>query len=425
MTRVADVGKKLVVSSTFLFALSIPTSLALDNLAAGIGLLGILFLLIGREIFPFPPLKPLIFLLTPEIFEAIIFYPKKLFKTDLNLHIVPYYSVFRTLGQDPKFIKMILYVLIFSTALLDLSIIFEAFTWQNVKHLDLSNLSFHLHPIRAKGFLNHPLTTAGVVFLLLVLFIAAYFQFRNNIFLFPVFLSVIALIFTESRSYWVGFFIFIIFLLIFFRNRKTLILVFSFFLIGIALAQVPQIKSRFESILNTKTNYSNIDRLALWKTNFSAYVRDYSLRQKLLGAGYGANKLAWKEFKESFNSVSPVKNLTDVQLRRHFHGGLTHNIYLKYLTKYGISGFLGFLFFWISILYYNFTYKGPLKVFIKTLTAGYLGFLAAGFFENNFCDAEVQFAVMFILGLNFALQQKDIEKKLLHQRESDLQKNQV
>ena len=418
MIRVADVGKTLIVISAFLFALSIPVSLAVDNIAAGIGLLGVLLLALSKEFSPYPPVKPLFFLLVPEVLESILFYPKKIFKTDFNLHLIPYYSVFRSVKEEPKYLFTILYLLLFSTLILDTSIIFEAFTWQNVKHLHLSNLHFHTHPIRAKGFLNHPLTTSGVIFLLLTLFTAAFFQFKKRFFLLPVLFSSIALIFTESRSYWVGFIVFITFLILLFRNKKVFILAFSIIFIVLVFFQIPQIKERFESIFNTRSNYSNIDRLALWKANISAYVKDYSFTQKLLGAGYEANKLAWKEFKESFNSVSPVKNLSYAQLRQHFHGGLTHNIYLKYLTKYGIFGFLGFLFFWLSIFYYNFAYTGPFKVFIRILTSGYIGFLTAGFFENNFCDAEVQFTIMFILGLNFALQQRDIERKLLHQKEN-------
>ena len=409
MIRVADVGKTLIVISTFLFALSIPISLAVDNIAAGIGLLGILLLALSKEFSPYPPVKPLFFLLVPEVLESILFYPKKLFKTDFNLHLIPYYSVFRTVKEKSNCLFFVLYLLLFSTLILDVSVIFEAFTWQNVKHLHLSNLHFHMHPVRAKGFLNHPLTTAGVIFLLLTLFTAVFFQFKKKFFLLPVIFSSIALIFTESRSYWIGFIVFITFLVFLLRDKKVFILAFSLIFIVLAFFQIPQIKGRFESIFNTKSNYSNIDRLALWKANISAYVKDYSFTQKLLGAGYEANKLAWKEFKKSFYSISPVKTSTDTQLKQHFHGGLTHNIYLKYLTKYGIFGFLGFLFFWISIFYYNFTYTGSFKVFIKILTSGYLGFLAAGFFENNFCDAEVQFTIMFILGLNFALQQRDIE----------------
>jgi hypothetical protein len=32
-----------------------------------------------------------------------------------------------------------------------------------------------------------------------------------------------------------------------------------------------------------------------------------------------------------------------------------------------------------------------------------MGFMLAGFFENNFTDAEVQFLLLFVIGMNFAL----------------------
>ena len=411
MKKIADLGRKLVIISTFLFAISIPISMAVDNIAAGIGVLGILFLLLGKKCFPCPPLKPLAFLLTPQTLEAILLYPRKLFKTDLNLHLVPYYSVFRTLKERQNFLFPILYLLAFSITLLDFSVVLEAFTWQNIKCIHLSSLSFHTQPIRAKGFLDNPLTTAGVIFPVLILFIGVYFQFRRKLFLIPVFTSMAALLFTESRSYWVGFAVFVISLLFFFRNKKAFVFVLSCFLLFSASFQIPQIKDRFESIFNTKSNYSNIDRLALWKANVSAFVKDYSLSQKIFGAGYKAGELAWKEFKECFNSVSPSKLNSDEQLKRHFHGGLTHNIYLRYLTKYGVLGLIGFILFWIIVFYYNYSYKGSFRVLIRILSAGYLGFLAAGFFENNFVDAEVQFALFFILGVNFALLQVMSEEK--------------
>jgi len=86
------------------------------------------------------------------------------------------------------------------------------------------------------------------------------------------------------------------------------------------------------------------------------------------------------------------------------HGGETHNIYLKYFSKYGLLGLFAFLLFWFYALYLNF--KALLErreLLFAVFLAGYLGFLTAGLFENNFTDAEVQTAVLFTLGLNFAL----------------------
>ncbi len=424
MKKIAEIGNKLVVISAFLFAVSIPVSIALDNVAAGVGVLGIILLLLGKGISPYPPLKPFSFLLIPQIIESVLFFPRKIFKTDFNLHLVPYYSVYRSIKENFKVLEHILLILSISTSILGLSVIFEAFTWQNVKHINLKSLSLHLTPIRAEGFLNHPLTTGGVLFIMFVLFISASIQFRRKVYLMPILFSGLGIVFCESRSYWLGSIVFLLFLVILQRNRGVLILVVSLMMLSGFLYQIPQIKHRFESMLNPKANYSNLDRLALWNAHLKAFLKDYSLKEKLLGAGYKADDLAWKRFRESFKEVSGLKNISNKGLKFHFHRGETHNIYLKYLTKYGVLGFLGFIAFWMYILYVNFTYKRTYWLFTRGLLSGYLGFLAAGFFENNFVDAEVQFAVMFVLGINFALLQKYTGEKLHCQKEYDLQKSQ-
>jgi hypothetical protein len=171
-------GEKLVVFSTFLFAVSIPTSMALDNVASGIGLLGFLFLLFSKKANPFPSLKPLLFLLIPQFLEALIKFPAKIFKTDFNLHLIPYFIVYRTLSKK-KYLEKILILLAISSIVLSLSVIFEAFTWQNVKHIDWNSLSFHSNIVRPHGLFNNALTTAGVLFLLLTLFVGAFFHFKK------------------------------------------------------------------------------------------------------------------------------------------------------------------------------------------------------------------------------------------------------
>jgi len=174
-------------------------------------------------------------------------------------------------------------------------------------------------------------------------------------------------------------------------------------LLGGVLINIPFLKHRVESITNTKTNWSNLDRLILWNAHLSAFFKDYSFTEKLFGAGYKADDYAWKRFSSSFEKITGKHSPSEKVLERHFHGGETHNIYLKFLTKYGVVGLLGYIAFWGIIFYENLRNKTKYDVLIKTLLAGYVGFLVAGFFENNFTDAEVQFTLMFILGLNFAL----------------------
>jgi len=213
ISRLEVWGGRLVVFSTFLFAVSIPTSMALDNIASGIGLLGLLFLLISKKAAPFPSLKPLLFLLAPQLLEALIKFPTKIFKTDFNQHLVPYFIVYRTLLKK-DYLEKLLLLLAISSIVLSFSVIFEAFTWQNIKHIDWSSLEFHANTVRPRGLLNHWLTTGGVLFLLFALFTGAFLYFRKLLYLTVSIFLFVALIFDGSRSYWLGFGIFLILLII-------------------------------------------------------------------------------------------------------------------------------------------------------------------------------------------------------------------
>ncbi|RUM91392.1 MAG: hypothetical protein DSZ26_00955 [Thermovibrio sp.] len=403
--RLLTIGNKLIILSTFLFAISIPTSIALDGISAGIGLLGLMIVLLFKDYKNFPPLKPLIFLLIPEILSSLISFLKEIFKTDLNHKLTSYFVVYKTLEENRHFLRKIIFLLSISSLILSFSVIFQAFTWQNIKHVNIHQLSFHLNPIGAWGLLNNTLTAAGVIFLLLFLFFGFFLQYKNYYYLFISCFLIVALILTESRSYWLGsFFSFLLLsILLFKRYWKFLIAFWGIVTIStFLLFQIPNLKDRLYSITNTKTNWSNVDRLMLWKSHIKAFIYDYSTLEKLIGAGYKASDYAWKRFPESYKGI--VKTEPPKNLKIHFHGGLTHNIYLKFLTKYGILGLIGYLSFWFLIFKENLktlrTHPQLLPI-ISSLISCYFGFLVAGLFENNFTDSEIKYAIMFILGLNF------------------------
>ncbi len=404
ISRLEIWGERLVVFSTFLFAISIPTSMALDNIASGMGFLGFLFLLISKKLSPLPSLKPLLFLLTPQLLEALLKFPAKIFKTDFNLHLIPYFTVCRTLLKK-EYLEKLLLLLAISSVVLSLSVIFEAFTWQNIKHIDWNSLSFHPNIVRPHGLFNNALTTAGVLFLLLTLFLGAFFHFRRPFYGTVSGFLFIALILNSSRSYWLGLLVFLILLVILVGREKRRVWIFVFLLtfVGIFALNIPVVKERLKSITDTKTNRSNLARLMIWDSHIQAFVKDYSLTEKIFGAGYRADDYAWNRFRSSFEKVVGRIPQSEETLKSYFFGGETHNIYLKFLTKYGVLGLLGYIAFWGIIFYENLRNKTKYDVLIKTFVAGYIGFLIAGFFENNFTDAEVQFTLFFILGLNFAL----------------------
>ncbi|WP_456436215.1 O-antigen ligase family protein [Thermovibrio ammonificans] len=401
-------GELLVKVSALLFAVAIPTSVALDNGAAALGLLGFLLLAFSGALSPLPPLRPLGFLLAAEVWHYLL-NPGRIFKaTDLKLYLLSYFVGFRC-ALERDFLKKVGYLLGFSTALMVLSQLFEAVTWQNVKHVDFSHLQLHTALIRAKGLLNHPLTTGGVLFTLFFLHLALYRLFKNRLFSIFSALALLGVVLSQSRSYWVGTFVFfaVLFLVSLLKAKYRRFAVVSLVLFGlfaISLFSIPQLRHRFESIGNTTTNGSNTDRLAIWTAYLTAFKRDYTLPDLLLGTGDRAEEIALKEGYEACLKFYPRKVCEGNGYVRRLHNGLSHNIYLKFLSKYGLLGLLAYLYFWGYALFENFrAFWQREKIIYLVFAAGYLGFLAAGFFENNFTDAEVQTAVLFSLGINYAL----------------------
>ncbi len=302
-----NLGRKLISLSNFLFAISLPTSMALDNIAASIGLIGILTSITTQGKFNKLPIKPLSFLLIPEIVETIIRNPLKIFKTDLTLHLIPFFTISQETRQH--YIKKFLAILSAASIILSLSIIFEAFTWQNIKHINLDSIKFHADVIRAHGLFNHPLTTGGVVFLLFTLFTACSLHFRKTLYIITSFFLMIGLILNGSRSYWLGLSVSLLLIALFItltnkKKGRNLIFIVSLILFSTIIVKIPFVEHRIGSITNLKTNWSNIDRLMLWNSHLKAFLKDYSLEEKLFGAGYNADNYAWKHFPSSFKKIT-------------------------------------------------------------------------------------------------------------------------
>ncbi len=406
--KLKTIGEKLIFLSAIIFSLSLPTSIALDNVAAGIGILGLLIYLFSKAQLSLPPIKPLLFFTIPEFISSLfnIEMLRKLTKyTDINHHLIPYFVSFKAFLKENS--NSLLTLLSISTIFSSLILAFEAFTHQNIRHFNIHALHLFSSPIRPRGFLNNPLTEAGVLYLLFLLF--TFLSFKENRKLYPLtaVLSLIGIILTQSRSYWLGcgLFFFLLFFYSLKKHKKISITIALFSLLSIGLVTtIPLLKHRLESIDNVKTNTSNMDRLTIWNSYLKAFKYEYSPLQLLIGAGEKGKQLAAKHFEESFKEIYKRTEPRKEELI-HFHGGETHNIYLKFLAKYGILGLLGYLLFWVYIIYRNLKFSKILPS-LSILSFGYLGFMLAGFFENNFTDAEVQFTLFFLLGFNFAVIKK-------------------
>jgi len=401
-------GETLIKVSAVLFAIAIPTSIALDNLATGIGILGLIFLIFTNKL-NLPPFKPLTILILSELPHYITKPIKILKETDFKQYLSSYFIGFH-IASSKNFLRKTFIILGISTTVLTFSIIFEALTGQNIKNINVSSLHILKEGLfRPKGLLNHALTTGGVIYTLFFLFSAISFYFKEKKFAIFSLLALIGLVFNQSRSYWLAtstFFFVIILPGIFMKNmkkyRKLAITGISLtFFLCLSVFLYSPLKSRLFSITDVKYNSSNKDRLTIWTSYFYSFKNDYSLLEILIGKGRKAPQSAIKFGKEACIKFYPENLCSDKKYLMKIHKGITHNIYLKYFSKYGLIGLLAYLYFWFFFL------KENLKKFLKTkdpvfiiFFSGYVGFLIAGLFENNFTDAEVQTAILFTLGIN-------------------------
>ncbi len=377
--KLKTIGEKLIFLSAIIFSLSLPTSIALDNVAAGIGILGLLVYLFSKAQLSLPPIKPLLFFTIPEFISSLfnIEMLRKLTKhTDINHHLIPYFVSFKVFLKKNN--NLLLTLLSISTIISSLSLIFEVFTHQNVKHFNLQNIHFFLSPMRATGFLNHPLTEAGVLYLLFLLFTFLSFKEHRKLYPLTAVLSLIGIILTQSRSYWLGCGLFTVLLALYnFKYNKRLFTSISILLslTTVILLSYPPLRYRLQTIGAVETNtkidkltlQSNLDRLTIWNSYLKAFKYEYSPLQLLIGAGEKGKQLAAKHFEESFKEIYKRTEPRKEELI-HFHGGETHNIYLKFLAKYGILGLLGYLLFWVYIIYRNLKFSKILPLSPSSLS---------------------------------------------------------
>lgn len=248
---------------------------------------------------------------------------------------------------------------------------------------------------RIKGFTSHWMTFAGLMMFVFIFFLIRGFytnkKNRNIYFAFLIPIS-IAILFSLTRSVWVGVF-FGVGLFIIYFNYKVLYILIP--LIIIAALFLPQsVKSRFSSITDLK-NATNIDRIYMAKTGFEIF-------KKYPFFGVGANNIA-----QVYDTYKPK----GAQHNKHLH-----NNFIQTLAERGIFTFLALFSAFISIIFNLIKKIKKGTDFQKKLAIGVLftffGFLMAGMFEYNFGHSQIKFILFFFLSLPFieTLQTEELKK---------------
>ncbi len=262
----------------------------------------------------------------------------------------------------------------------------------------------------AVGAFSHHLTYGGVTLILFSLFTPPVFDktlSRQDRLLFAIgaICNSFALLFTLGRSIWMGAIAAIAIMVLVKSRIKYLILVACLAIVSYAIyTQVnPVIKNRFfekNTIghrISSINMQANKDRLMMWQTALNI-IKDHPV----LGLGPGNSK----EKQKYYNELAKQKN------HKFLHSAEVgvHNIYLQNWVDFGLVGILGYLFWWLILLF-------EILLAIKTvspapkgidsiltgLLAGFIGIMIAGIFENNFRDGEVQTAIFTAMGIALAL----------------------
>ena len=174
-----------------------------------------------------------------------------------------------------------------------------------------------------------------------------------------------------------------------FKGRKNfaLLTVSLIFTILLFLTFYPGLRMRAVSIMDLKTDGSNIERIQIWQATL-----DMIQNHRLFGVGIGNYRAVLDQYRERYGAGS------------HSHA---HNTLLQVMAENGLVGLLSYLLVWYVFFREGIrTARATSDPFTLGVTVGafgaLVGFHVAGLFEYNLGDSEVAMMMWFIVGLAMA-----------------------
>ena len=263
---------------------------------------------------------------------------------------------------------------------------------------------------RARGNFTHALTYGGYLLLLtpLIAALALCTELPGSSrkwYALVALIMLAAIVFSLSRSIWLGA-AFAVCVLSFRLGRRiplylavaggivVVLMLFSYTLTGRSAQKADSYTGMlWQRFASAFMPIHNQERLHIWQAGWDA-IRDHPWW------GIGARNRAevMPRYREAITKRSGYRYITGLESN-------LHNNYLEIWLSGGIFALLSYLLIWVLLLKQNWTLLRKTRdwTFYPCLllggTAGILGFLVAGFFENNFLDGEVQVAVLLILAI--------------------------
>jgi O-antigen ligase len=201
------------------------------------------------------------------------------------------------------------------------------------------------------------------------------------------------LLLTLTRQAWLGFFVGIVTLIIFWNKKYLLAL--PAIMVGLLLFSPESVKDRLFSLIDLK-DWTLQARFFLWQGGWEIF-KDYPIT----GCGFKCVDVIHPQYSDPSGYIARYR-------------GLHSNIF-QLLVDIGILGFAAWLSIWVAYLLTMYKKWSQLandnsRALVMGSTAAVMGFLAGGLFETNFYDSEVVMLLYFIMGLSLVQTNKKVSE---------------
>ena len=235
---------------------------------------------------------------------------------------------------------------------------------------------------RISGYFGHPNQYGGCIAIIVILNICLGLYQDRKFFLYtPVLLA--GLVFSGSRSYYLGVFVCFVVLLLLSKSFKTIAKysATAILVIAVITLTVPWFSQRVSDSFSLE---KNVYRLNFWKISWNTF-----LEHPVTGVGSGMLP----------KYLAPYEEQGLIDNTAH-----AHSLYLHELAEDGVPGFILVIGVHIYFLVkYAKVFRASSEPLLKAFSLGvalsYVNLLVAGIFENNFGAAIVAMNINFLMGV--------------------------
>ncbi|WP_291494084.1 O-antigen ligase [Desulfurella sp.] len=391
---------KFIFISTVLFAVFVSVSIAADNLAISIGVLGLIFLIIAKE-FKFKKEDLPIGLFSLKEFFSSVFSLNPIHSL-LNFQYIWHFAPYWITSRSKANFTLIVNVLGVFTIIGTLGLYFNAFF--GIRPVDIFSVGINnLHFVKPMpgifGF-SGCASYAGIIMVMSSFFFGSLGIFLKNKFYYLVsILAFFAGILAQERADWLAIIVSILCLPLILRNKKTLILLLLFAVVSIGFYNTSFIQKRLNQTIYYEKDPGIVIRFAMMKASLEVF-KESSMFRKIFGYGpsFGAQVIHKKAV--FYYKQMAVKNHIDPNIEVPT---TIDNFYFNTLMNSGLFGLALILCAFLMLLINNIkrlkSADTQQKGILVGIILGLIAFYVASGFDNLLGSAQVSIYLSFMLGL--------------------------